>query len=106
MRFRGSPGPAMAGSPRWMFSADGGKSWAPAALQEPVLSKALTRFRIPWRWNGGLAVLQSRATDETGYVQPTRAQLLADRGMRTIHHFNGIASWAVGENGELTHVYA
>jgi sulfane dehydrogenase subunit SoxC len=87
-------------------SADGGKSWAPAALQEPVLSKALTRFRIPWRWNGGIAVLQSRATDETGYVQPTRAQLLADRGMRTIYHFNGIASWAVGENGELTHVYA
>jgi len=55
-------------------SADGGKSWSPAALQEPVLAKALTRFRIPWRWNGGPAVLQSRATDETGYVQPTRSQ--------------------------------
>ena len=87
-------------------SADGGKSWAPATLQEPVLSKALTRFRIPWRWNGAPSVLQSRATDETGYVQPTRAQLLADRGMRTIYHFNGIASWAVGENGEVTHIYA
>jgi sulfane dehydrogenase subunit SoxC len=87
-------------------SADGGKSWSPAALQEPVLAKALTRFRIPWRWNGGPAVLQSRATDETGYVQPTRSQLLADRGMNTIYHFNGIASWAVSEKGELTHVYA
>ena len=61
-------------------SADGGKSWAPAALQEPVLSKALTRFRMPWRWNGGPAVLQSRATDETGYVQPTREKMIAERG--------------------------
>ena len=33
-------------------SADGGASWAPAVLQEPILSKALTRFRAPWRWNG------------------------------------------------------
>jgi len=87
-------------------SADGGKSWAPAVLQEPVLAKALTRFRIAWRWNGGPAILQSRATDESGYVQPTRGSLIADRGSRTIYHFNGIASWAVGENGEVTHVYA
>ena len=87
-------------------SADGGKSWAPAVLQEPVLAKALTRFRIAWRWNGGPAILQSRAADESGYVQPTRARLIADRGIRTIYHFNGIASWAVGENGEVTHVYA
>jgi sulfane dehydrogenase subunit SoxC len=87
-------------------SADGGKSWAAAVLQEPVLSKALTRFRVAWRWDGGTAILQSRATDESGYVQPTRARLIAERGTRTIYHFNGIASWAVGENGEVTHVYA
>ena len=85
-------------------SADGGKSWAPALLNEPVLAKALTRFRVVWRWNGGPAILQSRATDDSGYVQPTRARLIADRGIRTIYHFNGIASWAVGENGEVTHV--
>ena len=87
-------------------SADGGKSWALAALQEPVLAKALTRFRIAWHWNGGPAILQSRATDESGYVQPARARLIADRGIRTIYHFNGIASWAVGESGEVTHAYA
>jgi sulfane dehydrogenase subunit SoxC len=87
-------------------SADGGKSWAPAALQEPVLAKALTRFRAAWRWNGGPAILQSRATDESGYVQPTRARLIADRGIRTIYHFNGVASWAVGDNGEVRHAYA
>jgi sulfane dehydrogenase subunit SoxC len=87
-------------------SADGGKSWAPAALQEPVLSKAVTRFRMPWRWDGGEAVLQSRASDETGYVQPSRARLIADRGARTIYHFNAIASWGVAPNGEVKHVYA
>lgn len=88
------------------LSADGGKSWAPAALQEPVLPKALTRFRAAWQWNGGPAILQSRASDESGYIQPTRAQLIAERGTRTIYHFNAIASWAVAESGEVTHVYA
>jgi sulfane dehydrogenase subunit SoxC len=87
-------------------SADGGKTWAPAALQQPVLPMALTRFRIPWRWHGGPAVLQSRATDDSGYVQPTRSELIAKRGDRTIYHFNGITSWGVAESGEIKHVYA
>lgn len=87
-------------------SSDGGKSWAPAALQEPVLSKALTRFRLPWRWDGGPAVLQSRATDETGRLQPTREALLARRGARAIYHFNAITSWRVGESGDVKHIYA
>ena len=60
-------------------SADGGKSWGMAALQAPVLSKALTRFRMPWQWDGRPVVLQSRATDEAGNVQPTRAKLIAER---------------------------
>jgi sulfane dehydrogenase subunit SoxC len=88
------------------ISADGGKSWGLAALQEPVLPEALTRFRIPWRWDGGPAVLQSRATDSSGYVQPTRAALIAERGTKTFYHFNGITSWAIGEHGEVRHVYA
>jgi sulfane dehydrogenase subunit SoxC len=87
-------------------SADGGASFALAALQEPVLSRAVTRFRAAWRWNGGAAILQSRATDDAGFVQPTRAKLIADRGARTIYHFNAIASWNVGQNGEVKHVYA
>ena len=87
-------------------SADGCKSWAAAALQEPVLPMALTRFRIPWQWNGGRAVLQSRAVDQSGYSQPTRERLIAERGSKTIFHYNGITSWGVSESGELTHVYA
>jgi sulfane dehydrogenase subunit SoxC len=87
-------------------SADGGRSWAEAALQPPVLSKALTRFRLAWRWTGGPAILQSRATDEHGDVQPTRDVLLARRGSRALYHFNAIVGWRVAASGEVTHVYA
>src|SRR5262249_7718918 len=87
-------------------SADGGRSWAPAALQEPVLPKALTRFRAAWEWNGGPAVLQSRATDDTGMVQPTRAQFVADRGLRGQYHYNAVASWQISETGEARNAFA
>src|SRR5438067_2681793 len=87
-------------------SADGGKSWGVAALQEPVLSKALTRFRMPWRWDGAPVTLQSRSTDETGYVQPNRAELIALRGDRGNYHNNMITSWGVSDKGEVKHVYA
>jgi sulfane dehydrogenase subunit SoxC len=98
-----------------MVSADGGGSWAEAALQEPVLSKAFTRFRMPWRWDGGTATLQSRAWDEAGNVQPTRAQFVAQRGeLKSVpavgvvlnHHFNAITSWGIDSTGEIKHVYA
>jgi sulfane dehydrogenase subunit SoxC len=87
-------------------SADGGKSWAPAALQEPVLPKALTRFRAPWQWNGGHSVLQSRATDDTGMVQPTRAQFVAERGLRGQYHYNAVASWRIDDKGEASNAFA
>ncbi|HML14027.1 MAG TPA: sulfite dehydrogenase [Xanthobacteraceae bacterium] len=87
-------------------SSDGGTSFAPAALQEPVLPQAFTRFRIPWRWNGGRAVLQSRATDAAGNAQPPRAKLMAERGPAAAYHFNAIISWEVTDKGEVRHVYA
>lgn len=87
-------------------SADGGKTWAEADLQEPVLSKSFTRFRIPWRWDGGPHILQSRATDETGYVQPARDRLIAERGRHGYFHYNAIVSWAVESDGSVRHVYA
>lgn len=86
-------------------SADRGKTWAAAALDEPVLSKALVRFRLPWRWDGGPSVLMSRATDETGAVQPTRAKLMADRGANYRYHYNAIQSWNVTAAGEIGNVY-
>lgn len=87
-------------------SADGGRSWVQAALQGPILPQAPVRFRAPWQWNGGPAVLQSRATDDTGMVQPTRAQFAAERGLRGVFHYNAIASWLVSDKGEATNVYA
>src|SRR5205823_730025 len=78
--YSGRSGMAYSGSggiSRVMVSADGGKTWAQAALQEPVHSKAFARFRAPWRWNGSPAVLQSRAWDEAGNAQPTRAEFVA-----------------------------
>jgi sulfane dehydrogenase subunit SoxC len=87
-------------------SADGGKSWADAALDEHVLPQCLTRFRSAWRWNGGPAVILSRATDEAGNVQPTRAVVLQGRAVGTFYHYNGIQAWQVNSNGEVHNVYA
>ncbi|OLC12781.1 MAG: sulfite dehydrogenase [Candidatus Rokubacteria bacterium 13_1_40CM_69_27] len=98
-----------------MVSTDGGQRWGQAALQAPVLSKAFTRFRMAWNWNGGPAILQSRAWDEAGNAQPTRAQIVAQRGETKAvppvtafpsQHYNGITSWAIDGKGEVTHVYA
>lgn len=86
-------------------SADNGESWAEAALEEPILAKAFTRFRIPWHWQGKAAVLQSRVTDESGYVQPTREKLIAERGRNGYFHYNAIMSLAVSKNGSVEHVY-
>jgi sulfane dehydrogenase subunit SoxC len=85
-------------------SVDGGRNWRTAKLQEPVMSKCLTRFNIDWVWDGKPAILQSRATDETGYVQPTKGQLKGVRGTRSIYHNNAIQSWLVQESGEVKNV--
>ena len=82
-------------------STDGGKQWQDAELAGPVLSKAHTRFTAMWEWNGKEAVLLSRATDETGYVQPGRAELLAVRGKGTDYHFNQIRGWRVAPDGQI-----
>jgi len=87
-------------------SADGGQSWAPAALQGPVLAKAPVRFRAAWQWSGAPAILQSRAVDDTGMVQPTRAAFVNERGARGAYHYNAIASWRIDEKGEASNVYA
>jgi sulfane dehydrogenase subunit SoxC len=85
-------------------SVDGGRNWRQARLETPVLSKALTRFNIDWVWDGKPTIIQSRATDETGFVQPTYQQLRAARGTRSIYHNNAIQSWLVQENGEVKNV--
>ncbi len=83
-------------------SVDGGGAWREAALQEPVLSKALARFRLPWAWDGGPALISSRATDEYGNVQPTHDALLAARGINYGYHYNAIHGWRLDTDGRLT----
>jgi sulfane dehydrogenase subunit SoxC len=91
------------------ISTDGGKTWHLAALQDPVLPICQTRFRFPWIWEGQPAVLQSRATDETGYTQPTHQQLIAERGPLEapgmFYHMNAIQSWGVDAEGRVKNVH-
>jgi sulfane dehydrogenase subunit SoxC len=84
------------------ISTDGGATWTAAKLQEPVLSKAHTRFRHLWNWTGGEAEIMSRAVDETGYVQPTRTDLMASRGVSSVgYHYNPITTWQVRADGTV-----
>ena len=87
-------------------STDGGRSWQSAQLQAPVLSKCLTRFRLPWRWRGEPVMLQSRCRDQSGAVQPTIAELRRQRGLddkaRSDYHQNGIQSWLVTADGAVS----
>jgi sulfane dehydrogenase subunit SoxC len=85
-------------------SFDGGRNWRTARMENPVLPKCLTRFNIDWAWDGSPAILQSRAIDETGYVQPKINQLREARGTRSIYHNNAIQSWKVAESGEVSNV--
>jgi sulfane dehydrogenase subunit SoxC len=85
-------------------SVDGGRNWRSARLESPVMSKCLTRFNLDWIWDGKPALLQSRAMDETGYVQPTYQQLRAVRGSRSIYHNNAVQTWLVQESGEVKNV--
>lgn len=87
-------------------SADGGRSWADALLETERNDKAISRFSIPWEWSGNTAVLQSRATDSAGNIQPSRSTILAERGSVSFYHYHGVQSWGVSNAGEITNVYA
>ncbi|OUS11613.1 sulfite dehydrogenase [Gammaproteobacteria bacterium 53_120_T64] len=86
------------------ISFDGGVSWLNAALKGMVMSKSLTRFGYRFKWPGGPLLLQSRALDETGYVQPTLRQLREQRGVNSIYHKNAIHTWRVEADGSVRNV--
>jgi len=85
-------------------SIDGGKNWQEARLAKPGEKMALTRFYLDIEWDGGEMFLQSRAHDDTGYVQPTKDQLREVRGLNSIYHNNCIQTWWVKPNGEAENV--
>jgi sulfane dehydrogenase subunit SoxC len=86
-------------------SVDGGATWREAALQGPVFSKSLTRFRLPWDWSGARAVLASRAVDEKGNIQPTRAAWLAEHAQPARYHNHSIQAWEVAADGSIANVF-
>jgi sulfane dehydrogenase subunit SoxC len=87
-------------------STDGGATWSAATLLGEERPRAFVRFRMPWEWSGKPALLQSRATDEKGRVQPARKDWLARYAPDMRYHNNSIVSWAVGADGKVTNVYA
>ena len=82
-------------------SVDGGASWQRAELDAPVLPKAHTRFRLPWRWTGQPALLQSRAADERDQVQPSWAEFSAARAAGNDYHNNHVRGWRVDATGHV-----
>jgi len=85
-------------------STDGGRNWYTARLEDPVFSRCLTRFYFDWDWNGQPALLQSRAIDETGYVQPSITELREVRGYNSIYHNNSVQTWLINAGGGVENV--
>lgn len=85
-------------------SLDGGRNWQTARIDGPVLDKSLVRFYVDFDWNGQELMVQSRAMDSTGYVQPTKDELRKVRGVNSIYHNNGIQTWLVRSSGETENV--
>jgi sulfane dehydrogenase subunit SoxC len=81
--------------PRVDVTIDGGMNWHEARISGPSLNKSMHRFYYEFDWDGKPLLLQSRAHDSTGYVQPTKEQLRSVRGENSIYHNNGIQTWAV-----------
>jgi sulfane dehydrogenase subunit SoxC len=85
-------------------SLDGGRNWREARLDGPLLKRSLSRFYIDFDWQGEELMVQSRAHDDTGYVQPTKDELRALRGVNGVYHNNGIQTWLVRSTGETENV--
>lgn len=86
-------------------STDGGATWNDATLQGPIFSKSVTRFRMPWQWNGQRTLLQSRAIDEKGNVQPTRVALFSKLAPQQRYHNHSIQTWEIAADGSVANVY-
>ncbi|MGE3643124.1 MAG: sulfite dehydrogenase [Beijerinckiaceae bacterium] len=83
---------------------DGGKNWTQARISGPAMPLSMVRFYLDIDWNGEEMLIQSRAIDDTGYVQPTKHELRTIRGVNSIYHNNGIATWLVRKNGVTENV--
>jgi len=83
---------------------DGGRNWREARIDGPVFERSVTRFYVDFDWQGEELLIQSRCRDSTGYLQPTKSELRAIRGVNSIYHNNGIQTWLVRSSGETENV--
>ncbi|MEZ5880325.1 MAG: sulfite dehydrogenase [Nitratireductor sp.] len=83
---------------------DGGRNWHAARVDGPSLSKSMHRFYYDFDWDGSELLIQSRAMDENGNVQPTKEMLRSVRGENSIYHNNGIQTWHVRGDGSAENV--
>jgi sulfane dehydrogenase subunit SoxC len=84
------------------ISVDAGETWSAAELQSPILPRAHTRFTFPWKWDGRETLIASRCTDDTGYTQPSLAELVAVRGLNSNYHNNSIQAWKIAGDGTIS----
>ena len=95
------------------ITTDGGQTWKDAQIQDPVFSKAATRWVFPWNWNGEEVVIASRATDERGGTQPTTSVWAKAWGVTVeemrrpapfprMWRFNAIQPWKIDREGKVT----
>ncbi|MGI9356028.1 MAG: sulfite dehydrogenase [Rhizobiaceae bacterium] len=85
-------------------SLDGGANWQTARIDGPSLDKSMHRFYHEFDWDGSPLLLQSRAIDSKGNIQPTKDALRTVRGENSIYHNNGIQTWHVNAGGEVENV--
>lgn len=85
-------------------SLDGGRNWRPARFDGLDLPYALRRFYLDLNWDGAEWLIQSRAVDEAGRIQPTRKQLQAARGVNSIYHNNAVQTWRLAPDGSVENV--
>ena len=90
--------------PRVDVTIDGGKNWNTARMSGPSFDKSMHRFYYEFNWNGSDLLVQSRAHDSTGYVQPTKDELRFIRGKNSIYHNNGIQTWHINTKGVAENV--
>ena len=88
-------------------TTDGGRSWREATLEEPVMDRCLTRFRLRWKWDGGPTSIASRTVDSSGYVQPTVEEIKKVRAITGfVQHHNGVFPWSIDASGEVKNAIA
>lgn len=91
-------------------TTDAGRTWKEAQLQEPILPRAHTRFRLLWTWNGEETVIESRCADERGHQQKMLSDIRKQYGDNPDdwkssdsagERFSGTQPWKILRDGSV-----